>query len=262
MTDGDPAHGAADGSAAPDGVDGDVLTRTERKRRQRARVFVEGAKHIIATDGFEGLTISRLARELDSADSAVYRYFASKGALIAEIQREAIERLSLSLTTITRLGDERFAAAGLDGLATATARLVLFGRWFCATTETYPEELRLLQMIMSQRASALDPEGGARILPIAMELLGHAVIAIEAAQQAGAISPGNSIDRAALWSSALSGVIETDDLEKYVPELFGGTRLARQANLDLLAGWGADRALLAAATELVDGIAADGPVAP
>lgn len=242
--------------------DEEPLTRSERKRRQRARVFVEAAKHIIAVDGFEGLTISRLARELDSADSAVYRYFSSKGALIAEIQREAIEHLSGSLATISTVGEERFAAAGLDHAGTAVARLVLFGRWFCATTETYPEELRLLQMIMSQRASALDPEGGARILPLAMGLLGHAVVAIEAAQGAGAIEEGSSIDRAALWASALSGVIETDDLERYVPELFGGTRLARQTNLDLIAGWGADRAAMARASELVDAMAVDGPLAP
>jgi AcrR family transcriptional regulator len=240
----------------------DDLPRPERRRARRSREFLDAAQHIIALEGFEGLTMSRLARELDTVDSAVYRYFSSKGALIAEIQKESIERLEASLTAITATGEARYEADGLDEGSAAISRLVLFGRWFCATTETYPEEIRLLQMIMSQRETALDPEGGMRIFPIAMQLVGHAVTALELAKNSGAITDGDSIDRAIIWSGSLSGVIQSDDLEKYAPEIFGRTRLAQQTNLVLLAGWGADRAVLDAASKLVDGLAADGPLAP
>ena len=240
----------------------DTAGRPERKRQQRSRAFIDAAKAIIADEGFEGLTMSRLAKELDTVVSAVYRYFPSKGALIAQIQQEGIERMSDSLALATERIDRASAEAKFDPPTAATARLVLFGRWWCATSETYPEELRLFQMIMSQRASALDPDGGLRILPIALGLVGHAVAAIDAAQQCGAIGPADAFDRAIIWASSLSGVIQTDDLEKYLPEQFGKTRLARQANLDLLAGWGADHDRLAAASELVDRMAVDGPLAP
>jgi AcrR family transcriptional regulator len=240
----------------------DAIPRPERRRRRRSREFLDAAQHIIALEGFEGLTMSRLARELDTVDSAVYRYFPSKGALVAEIQKESIERLEASLTTITASGEQLYTARGLDDRTAAVSRLVLFGRWLCATSDTYPEELRLLQLIMSQRASALDSEGGQRIFPFAMQLLAHAIAAIEVAKSAGAVRDGDSIDRAVIWSSALSGVLQTDDLEKYAPDLFGGSRLARQASLDLLRGWGADEELLAGAGELVDDLAADGPLAP
>ena len=238
------------------------LSRPERKRQQRAQVFIEAAQRIIAAEGFEGLTMSRLAAELDTVVSAVYRYFPSKGALIAAIQEEGIERMSASLTTIVGSGDRHFAAGGLDERGVAVARLVLFGRWLCATTETYPEELRLFQLIMSQRESALDPEGGLRMFPIAMALGGHAVAALDAAEACGAIEAGSSIDRAVIWASGLSGVLETDDLERYAPGLFGKTRLARQANVDLIAGWGASRDAITRGSELVDGLAAIGPLAP
>jgi len=244
------------------GDDEEELARPERKRRQRAREFVDAAQRIVAAESFEALTMNRIANELDTVVSAVYRYFPSKGALIAEIQREAIERLSLSLAAITAAGDAFFAGHELDEASICTARLVLFGRWLCATEETYPEDLRLLQMIMTRQTSALDPDGGQRIFPVAMQLLGHAVNAVQAAQDAGAITAGNPIQRAVIWSSALSGVLQTDDLEQYSPELFGQTRLARQANLDLLAGWGADPTRLARASGLVDDLAAVGPLAP
>jgi len=243
-------------------ADTTTISRAERKRQVRIRGFVDAAKGIVARDGFEGLTMSRLANELDTVVSAVYRYFPSKGALLAEIQKEAIERLTVSLSTISALNDSAPAFQEVGERQESLVRLVLFGRWFCATSETYPEELRLLQMIMSQRESVLDPEGGARIFPLAMGLLSHAVVAIEVAQHTEAIEPGNSIDRAALWASALSGVMETDDLEKYVPELFGGARLARLANLDLIRGWGADADMLAAANDLVDSLGAATPLAP
>ena len=117
-------------------------------------------------------------------------------------------------------------------------------------------------MIMSQRNSTLDPDGGWKVLPVAMDLVLRAVEVIEAARQGGVLADGDSLGRAVILASALGGVLQTDDLEQYVPDLFGQTRLARQAALDLVAGWGADPDALARASGLVDDLAADGPLAP
>jgi AcrR family transcriptional regulator len=236
------------------------LPRPERKRQRRAREFLDAAQHIVFREGFEGLTMSRLANELDTVDSAVYRYFPSKGALVAEIQREAIERLDGSLDAILARADEGFGA--LDAPARALARVVLVGRWFCASSEAYPEELRLFEMIMSRNASALDADGGHRIFPVAMGLLAKAVAVLDAAHAAGELRAGNSTERTIIWAAALGGVLQTDDLERYSPELFGHTRLALQANRDLLLGWGADPARLEAAERRVDGLAEEGPLSP
>lgn len=239
-----------------------TLARAERRRRRRARQFLDAAQRIVAAESFEALTMARIAKELDTVDSAVYRYFPSKGALIAEIQREAIERLNESMSAISAAADSRFRDEDLGERDTAVARLVLFGRWLCATEIAYPEELRLLQMIMTRPTSALDPGGGDRIFPVAMQLLGHAATAIQAAQDVGAISSADAIQRAVIWSAAISGVLQTDDLERYAPDLFGQTRLAQQTNLDLLTGWGADPESLRKATAVVDAMAEQGPLAP
>ena len=155
-----------------------------------------------------------------------------------EIQRESIQRLDQSLQAILAVADEAFAERADAVLARVD---LLLGRWFCACAERYPEELRLFAMIMSRQASALDPDDGHRIFPVAMQLLAKAVAVIEAAQHAGALDDGSAVDRAVIWASGLSGVLQTDDLEQYSPELFGHSRLALQANHDLIRGWGADR---------------------
>ena len=142
------------------------------------------------------------------------------------------------------------------------ARLVLFGRWFCATADTHLEELRLLQMIMSERTHDLDPQGGFEVLPIAMVLLGQAAECLDAAEGIGLATAGESLERVIVWAAALGGVLETDSHARYVPELLGDSRLARRTNLDLLRGWGGPDDRLIAATRVVDDLATRGSLAP
>lgn len=138
---------------------------------------------------------------------------------------------------------------------------MLFGRWVCDASVSFTEEIRLLHQIMSHRKTVLDPEGGDRMIPVAMDLLLNAVAALDVALAVGVLRPGSSIDRAAVWASALGGVLETDDLSRYLPDVFGDTRLARQTNLDLLLAWGVRADLLESSSDVIDELAAEGPLA-
>lgn len=236
--------------------------KVEQNRRNRMQRFADASLHIVAEEGLSALTMSRLAEELDTVPSAVYRYFPSKGALITAVQCDAIERLTASYGLSRERSDARFAERGLRGGDLAVARLVLFGRWFCATAATHLEELRLLQMIMSESQHERYPEGGFEVLPVAMVLLGQAAECLDEAEAFGVLSPGQSLERVIVWAAALGGVLETDSLAPYVPELLGDGRLARNTNLDLLRGWGVPDASLVAATALVDELAAEQSLAP
>ena len=237
-----------------------ATSRPERKRQKRQAEFLDAARRLVAADGFEELTMSRLAAELDTVVSAVYRYFPSKGELLSALQLEALARLEHSLTDLV----DRLSASLEPTLATedrALTVLVGAGRWFCAASESLSNEMRLLQMIMSQRASALDAGGGERSMPAALALLAVAVEVINDAQVKGALRPGDSVDRAAMWAASISGVLQTDDLQRFVPQVFGGTRLAQLVNLDLIRGWGADPGRLDAASARVDRFAESQPLA-
>jgi AcrR family transcriptional regulator len=236
--------------------------KVAQNRRHRMQRFADASLHIVANEGLGALTMARLAEELDTVPSAVYRYFPSKGALITAVQCDAIERLTESYEVIRTASDVFFAERGITEGDLAVGRLVLFGRWFCAAADTHLEEIRLLQMIMSERTSELDPEGGFDVLPIAMVLLGQAAECLDAAESHGLLSAGQSLERVIVWAAALGGVLETDSLARYVPELLGDGRLARTTNLDLLRGWGVPDERLVAATALVDALAAQQVLAP
>jgi hypothetical protein len=64
-----------------------------------------------------------------------------------------------------------------------------------------------------------------------------------------------------MWAAALGGALEADDLRRYLPEVVGDGRLARQLSRDLLVGWGADAGLVARIDAAVDRIAATRPLA-
>ena len=238
------------------------VPRSARKRQDRARRFLDAALRIVTEHGFEALTMQRLADELDTVVSAVYRYYPSKAAILAAVQVRAVERLQISIEQTREKADAYFEQQNLSDDDAALARLVLIGRWWCATSQSYPEELRLLQMQLSARNTPLDEGGGDMLWSNGMELIGVVASALEDGQRAGVITAGAALDRALIWASGLGGVLQLDDLDKYSAELFGGSRLAVQTNLDLLTAWGGDPTALERVSALIDDLADLGPLAP
>ncbi len=227
----------------------------------RARAFLATAFRIVTEEGFDGLTMQRLADECDAAIGAVYRYFPSKGALVAEVQKEAIERLATSYEVIRDRGDREWGDLGEDELT--LTRLVLFGRFFCATADTFPQELRLLYMLMNEWRVVVPIEEGMRVVPSAMRLLDRMRQGIDAAVDAGSLQGDvDSMGRVVTWAAAVAGVLQVSHLEVYDAELFDGQRLAKQLSYDLLDAWGAEPEQLTAAIARVDGLAERGPLAP
>ncbi len=227
----------------------------------RARAFLATAFRIVTEEGFDGLTMQRLADECDAAIGAVYRYFPSKGALVAEVQKEAIERLATSYEIIRDRGDREWGELTEEELT--LTRLVLFGRFFCATADTFPQELRLLYMLMNEWRVVVPIEEGMRVVPSAMRLLDRMRQGIDAAIEAGALRGDlDSMGRVVTWAAAVAGVLQVSHLSAYDAELFDGKRLARQLSYDLLDAWGADPDKMAAAITRVDQLEQQGPLAP
>jgi AcrR family transcriptional regulator len=236
--------------------------RRQRNRLERHRAFLATAKRVVAAEGLDALTMQRLAAELDCAVGTAYTYFPSKSALVAEVQADAIETLAGSYL----LFRARFDAEAADGATPALAALahVLgFGRFWIATAETFPEESRLLQLLMSEPSTAtiVDEDLG-RVLPSALRLLDHARAAFAQAASTGALADGDPMERAVRLAAALNGVLLLDRLTRVDADLFDGPRHAVALLADLLRAWGADPDLLAAATTRIDDLARRGPLAP
>ena len=241
---------------------GESRGRRELNRIARTREFLDTALTIVTTEGFDSLTMNRLASDLDAAIGAVYRYFPSKGALVAEVQREAIERLAASYVIIRERSDRTFDELGIAGTDLALGRLVLFGRYFCATAETHPQELRLLQMLMSEWRGVVPVDDALRVVPSAMRLLDRARIVVADAQSCGALADADAMDRVVTWAASVAGILQLSRLDVFDADLFDGQRLARRFFNDLLVGWGAERAAVERVDRWIDDLAARGPLAP
>lgn len=233
--------------------------RRARNRLARHQDYLRTALRIATEDGLAALTMQRLADEVDAAVGTVYTYFPSKGALVAEVQREAIDRLTSSYLLLRPVIEERVADA--DPSIAGLAHLVGFARFCIESVDTLPQEQRLLQQLMYDADQMVPTEEGARVLPTVLRLLDLARERFAAAASAGALAPGDPMDRTIVLAAALNGVLQVGKLSRWDAELLDGARLGRLLIDDLLAGWGAAVDHLAAAHAVIDGIARRQPLA-
>ena len=104
-----------------------TLGKRARNRLARHSDYLATALRIATEDGLDALTMQRLAAEVDAAIGTVYTYFPSKGALLAEVQREAIDRLIASYAMLRADVDARVADA--DPAVATVTHLVAFARF-------------------------------------------------------------------------------------------------------------------------------------
>lgn len=68
-------------------------TPASRRREKVRQTILEAAERVFAEEGHEGLSIRRLAEEVDYSPSAIYKYFASKTELIGYLKEAFFMRL-------------------------------------------------------------------------------------------------------------------------------------------------------------------------
>jgi AcrR family transcriptional regulator len=233
--------------------------RRERNRLARHQEYLQTALQIATDEGLRAVTMQRLAAEVGAAVGTIYTYFPSKGALVAEVQREAIDRITASYLQLRPVIDER--VADLDPSVAALAHLVGFARFCIESVDTLPQEQRLLQQLVFDAEEIVPTEEGARVLPTVLRLLELARERFVVAEAAGALAAGDPMERTVILAASLNGVLQVSKLARWDAELLDGARLARRLVDDLLAGMGADPALLAQGHAVIDRIARRQPLA-
>lgn len=93
------------------------MTVTDRKSRERAERedrIVAAARAIAETEGWEAVTIRRLANEIEYSQPVLYSHFASRDAIVAAVALEGFKELATAL---------RAAAEAADGQRDALMRV-------------------------------------------------------------------------------------------------------------------------------------------
>ncbi len=73
------------------------MSPAERRRQKVRGAILEAAERVFSVEGEAGLSIRRLAEEMDYSPSAIYKYFGSKEELVDELKEAFFSRLMESV---------------------------------------------------------------------------------------------------------------------------------------------------------------------
>ncbi|MCX7620624.1 MAG: TetR/AcrR family transcriptional regulator [Acidimicrobiales bacterium] len=236
--------------------------RRERTREKKRARMLAAASRIIDRDGLNGVTIKALAEELDCAVGTVYLYFPSKAALIAALEADAVARLNASYLRGRAHWDEALEREGLEPELIVLAQLCAFSAFLASASVVLADEFELLRHLLSDKIDFRERAEVQEALPVVEALLKHPIELLDNAVRLEITEPADNRTRALIWIAALNGVLPLDNLAVLDRHLFRAPHLARMLTMDLLHGWGADRADVEIAASHVEKLAARGPMAP
>jgi AcrR family transcriptional regulator len=81
----------------------------ERRERQKEAVrqeILDSARELFVSEGYENVSMRRIAEKIEYSPTTIYLYFEDKADLLISICEETFARLSATLETIARAGDD------------------------------------------------------------------------------------------------------------------------------------------------------------
>ena len=251
------------------------MTNTGRRARNRAarhQQLIDAAGAILAEEGLANLTMQGVADRVDCAVGTIYTYFASKSALLAALQSNAIRVLADSHEAAAAQWDHALDEAALGERPAALARMLAQGRLFVAWPGLHPREFDFLQMLITSREEIITVEDAMAVVPQALMLLAESRVLIDAAVDAGALRldpdrPGDdSLSRTLRWVGGLDGAVLVSAAGALAttidPDAFDRHRMAELLTLDLMVAWGAGAEDVAAARTTVAAMESAGTLLP
>jgi AcrR family transcriptional regulator len=212
--------------------------RVGRKKAVRTEAILDRAMEIVAEDGVEGLTLQKVAASLGYVPAALYRYFGSKDALLAALQRRALASIHEGFRAEQVAWAEK--SRGLADDVAALGGLLRGARFYLRTPETNPLSFRLVSMLLADPRELVSDEEARKAEPLLLGLVAEVHALFERAQQTGALAPGSGLERTlALWS-ALQGALTLSKGRRLSTGLPGPVQIGLAATRAMLGGWGAD----------------------
>lgn len=221
-----------------------------RQKDIKAEALVDTAMAIIAKEGLEGLTLARVAKELGLVTTAIYRYFASKDALLAALHRRAIHTVHERFRSELQRWDERSKRMSDD--TRALAKIVATARFYVSLPEKMPEAFRLFALMLADPRPLVDDESAIASIPVVAGFIGDASSLFVEAERVKAIEPGMQLARTAMFWATLHGLTQLAKLRRLAPESPTPLAVADQATLTLLRGMGATDVGIRRAIRAVD----------
>jgi AcrR family transcriptional regulator len=222
--------------------------RVARKREVRGEAIVDAAMALVATEGLDALTLGRVASSLGYVPAALYRYFGSKDALLAAMQRRAIGEIDEALRQAEASLLER--AEKRTPEIVCLASILTASQVYAALPVTHPRAYFLVAVLLGDPRLLLSMEEAARTAPLLTASLGRIHARLEEASALGALAAGDATLRTlSLWG-ALQGSLLLEKARRIAPALPEAGLVCAASTQAMLLGWGAKPAQLTRASHL------------
>ncbi|MGE3725718.1 MAG: TetR/AcrR family transcriptional regulator [Candidatus Sericytochromatia bacterium] len=235
-------------------IQNNTSPRIERKREQRIQSLLQSALELIKQDGLAGLTMQKLADRQDYAVGALYRYFKSKDALLAALQRQILTAFAEVIHTADQVFIQTQSDKHLEPKtqtierARALTRLLLASEVYFHLPKICPQRFRLLYEMTFSPQPLLGLHEGLLVLQVALPLFKELEDRFAEAALVMALSGGTASQRAILYWSSLQGLLPLEKLTRFVPG-YDLPKLRTELENTLLLGMGAQISDLQAARQ-------------
>ena len=199
-----------------------TAARRERQRREVRQGILDAARVIAARDGWQAVTVRRLAEQVEYSPPIIYQHFANKEAVLLELVREGFRMLLTALD------------AAREGAGRPEDALLRMAHAYWAFAWDAPDLYQVMYGLGGVPFGvAATWDDGNRI----GEAVAPVVAAIPGAE--GAPSPEQVVTRVlGLWA-AMHGLVALAMAGRIVGGREGGVPLVDQAVRDAITAWSA-----------------------
>jgi AcrR family transcriptional regulator len=226
------------------------LTPRQKRREVIFERILSTAMTLLDNDGVDGMTIGKLAAELDYTKGALYRYFSSKSALVAALQVRSLKRVHHHFTETWETA--RASLTTLDDRSSSLALILVTTRFYASLERELPADFALIRLVVGDSRQLLPREDVTPVMDAMLDLLQDVASLIRAAEETGALQPGDPLQRAVILWAGTHGNVLTGKFVRYDAELFAPLLLVDELTKTLLVGWGATPALLNLASDATE----------
>lgn len=230
-----------------------------RRREDKTSAVLDAAMALLAEGGLEGLTLQAVAHRLGIVTTALYRYFPSKDALLAALQRRAVSEVHAHLSA--ELGRVPSVVGRVAPEVAALAALLHAARTYMDLPRARPEAFRLLALLIGDPRVLIADEEAARTAPLVTELLVEMARLFALAAEASALEAGDALGRTLTLWATLHGLTQLEKLRRVAPHAPTAATLADESVAALLRGFGATPNLLSRARRALDRLPLTGETA-
>lgn len=223
---------------------GEFSPTVAQNRARKMREILSVALDLAVEGGLDNLTLHGLAERMGRSVAAVYRYYPSKEAVVRELQRLVATHIGvLNADTAARI-DDWAREKGLSEQDLALAQVIGSAKTYELFAAASPAEFGLVTHYLGNPANVLSEQDVRMVFDVTRGNLQRLADFVAAAQDTGAIGPGDARERTLMIWGALQGTIQLLKVTRR-GAAWGEADTLPDATLHaLLLGWGASEASL------------------